>query len=105
MRIQHSELVRIYQMLMNVLSKNIMFGKEINFIYDFYWDVPIGERQDVLNKPELDIGSIEHDLERIKQCLQDNDPMPCHFRWLGSILIAVADTIEHSIQQGESTRL
>jgi len=75
------------------LNKNL--DREIAFSYDFYWDVPIGKRHKLHIEPKLDMGSIDHDVERIRQLISDsdplNDPLSEHFRWLGDILIAIAD--------------
>ena len=105
MKIQRSDLVKIYQLLMDALSQSDIFHNEIVFAYDYYWNVTIGERCDVYNAPKLDIGSIEYDLERVHQCIQNNAPMLNELRYLGNILIAIADTIEHRVQQGESNGL
>ena len=102
MKITHSDLIKIYKILMDALSQSDVFHTEIDFLYDYYWNIPIEKRQDVCITPELDIGSIGHDLERIQQCIQDNEPMHHHLRYLGNILIAVADTISHRFMQGES---
>ena len=107
MKICHSDLVKAYQVLMDALSKSDAYstsdttGKEFSFAYDYYWNVPIGKRYDIDNIPELDIGSIDHDLERISHCVQDNEPMYHHFRYFGNILIAIADTLEYRFSQGE----
>jgi len=97
MKIQYDDLDKIFQLLLNELYKNNSCCEEINFHYDFYWSVPVGKRQDVYNRPELDMGSIEHDLERIHKCILNNEPLPAHFRWLGNVLIAIADSIEDDI--------
>ena len=102
MRVLRSDLEKIFQMLMDSFFKNDMCHKEFVFNYDFYWTPPVGKRDDLYNKPELHIGSIIHDLERINHCILDNEPMLEHFRYLGNTLIAMADTIEHCIYQSES---
>jgi len=102
MKIKHSDLVQIYQILTTTLSKNEILQGEANFLYDFYWVPAPGERHDLYSKPELTIGSIAHDLERLSQCVTDNEPMIEHFRYLGNVLIAIADTLQHRIFKGES---
>jgi len=100
MKIQHSDLVNIYKLLMDALWRSDI--KEIEFFYDYYWNVSLGARHDIYNDPVFDMGSIEHDLERIHQCIADKEAMTAHFRWLGNILIAISDTIDHQFERGES---
>jgi len=102
MKINHSDLVKIYQMIMDALSKNEYLQRDAPFLYDFYWTPALGERHGLYNKPELTIGSIAHDLERISECLAENEPVIEHFRYLGNVLIAIADTLQHRIFQGDS---
>ena len=92
MKIKHSELKQVFTMLMDLLPKNE--SDEIELHYDYYWNLPVGTRHDICETPELDIGSINHDLERIRECLEDNAPMPHHFRYLGNILISISDSMQ-----------
>jgi len=113
MKIQYSDLIKIFEMLINALAKGNYYqadedvNKEFDFLYDFYWlFLNDEERYDLSNEPkELGVGSIEHDLERILQCIQDNDPMFEHFRYLGNVFIAMADTIKYRFYQGEGIGL
>ena len=94
MKIKHSDLRRIFNMLMDSIPENL--GDEIELLYDYYWNVSVGTRHIVENEPELDMGSLDHDLERLQQSLQNNDPMYSDFRYLGNILIAIEDTVAPS---------
>ena len=113
MKIKHSELIEAFQMLMTALSKSDYYSqseyeemKEFDFsLYDFYWTASFEARYDLENNPKMGLGSIDHDIERIIQCIADNEPMAHHFRCLGDILIAIADTIEYRICQGKSIGL
>ena len=105
MNLQQSELLQICHTLINALFNNVAFQNDKSLLYDMYWTSSFEERYDLYNKPELTIGSITHDLERLTQCLNENNPMLEHFRYLGNILIAIADTIQHRINQGESIGL
>ena len=107
MRVKHAELTKIYQILMDALADSDIISKDndIDFFYDYYWSISLGERHNLNSQPELDIGSIAHDLERIRQCISDNDPVSEQFRWLGNVLIAIADTFNHHINQGKSIGL
>jgi hypothetical protein len=85
MKILHSELVSICNILLDALSKsdvceiNSEDSKEFVFQYDFYWEPE--ERHTLHGEPkEMHIGSVAHDLERIKQCIQTKDPMHHDFR-------------------------
>jgi hypothetical protein len=69
-------------------------SKALDISYDFYWSVPLGTRDNIIEKVENDIGSIDHDIERLIQLLEENEPNTHHFRYLGNVLIAVADTLE-----------
>jgi len=97
MKITPSELSKICKILLDALEDGeICFhpkGKdeEIIFCYDYYWDT--WNRDKVFDDPETCIGSIEHDLERIRQLLQGEHPLSEYFRWLGSVFIAIADTL------------
>ncbi|MCL2571927.1 MAG: hypothetical protein FWE11_05945 [Defluviitaleaceae bacterium] len=102
MKIRHSDLIQIYQMLVCALFKNEVLQNEVTLLHDLYWTPAVGERHDLYNNPELTIGSIAHDLERISQCIDDKEPVLQHFRYLGNVLIAIADTIQHRNNQGES---
>jgi len=98
MKIKLTDLTRIHQVLTDAFLKDKTIQSEVAFLYDFYWTPSLGERHDLYNKPELTIGSIAHDLERISQCLADNEPMLEYFRYLGNILIAIADTAQQGNQ-------
>jgi len=67
--------------------------KEIELPYDFYWSVPVGTRDNVYKEVENDIGSIVHDLERLAQCVEDEMAFSNEFRYLGNVLIAIADAM------------
>ena len=101
MKIKQSDLRKIFDMLMDYIPKSM--GDEIEFHYDYYWDVSVAERQDVDNEPVITMGSIDHDLERLFQCLQDNDPINSHFRWLGNVLIAMEESLAPSRIYGNLT--
>ena len=100
MKIDLENIENSFYQLMKYLTNCELFqegctsSKEIDLAYDFYWSVPIGHRFNIHETIENDIGSIDHDVERIKQCLLDNEPNTQHFRYLGNIMIAIADTLE-----------
>jgi len=105
MIIQHSDLVKSYQLLMDALSRSDIFHKEIRLSYDYYWDTSPRSKDDIYVDPKPTMGSIEHDIERVHQLISDKDISPAHFRWLGNVLIAISDTILYQVEQGESIGL
>jgi len=105
MKIKYTELNKAYQILMHALEEGIIgpldqmsssgetADKEISFSSDYYWNVPIGERHNLNSEPKLDMGSIDHDIERILQLNDGDYPIHHHLRWLGDILIAISDEL------------
>jgi len=100
MKISVKTLESVFQLLMGALGETgVVLGSrspEIEFLYDFYWSVPMGKRHNVLEFIENDIGSIDHDIERLNSCVLDKELNSHHFRYLGNVLIAIADTLEGS---------
>jgi len=92
MKIRYCDLIEISQILNNFLSSGRCHDEDFDILYDFYW--VSGERWDLQKQPELLCGSIEHDIERIIECIQEKEPMSQHFRYFGNVLIAIADTLE-----------
>jgi len=111
MIVKNSDLVKVFGMLIDALSKsdtyqmNKINNDEFELLYDFYWTPPINERYALENTTDWHVGSISHDLERITACLHYNEPMIDHFRYLGNILIAIADTISYQVSQGDGVGL
>jgi len=69
-------------------------GREIELPYDFYWSVPLGMRGGVYEAVKNNMGSIVHDLERLAQCVEDEMAFSNEFRYLGNVLIAIADSMD-----------
>ena len=122
MKIKYSELDRAFQILMDALKEGIIYpsnqigsvpdddfahlldkklDKEICFRNDYYWTVLIGERHNLYNEPKLGMGSIDHDLEIIHKLISGDYPLSEHFRFLGDILIALADEFGNCNEQGD----
>ena len=98
MNISMETLNRVFQILICKMKESEQ-SQSINTLevvipYDYYWSTPMGARANVLKPVENDIGSIEHDIERLIQCVSDEDPNSHHFRYLGNVLIAIADALE-----------
>jgi len=102
LKISYSDLVKIFKTLSDALEEGAFdpfdksAGKEVAFVYDYYWDVPSDKRYCLQNEPKLDVGSLSHDIERVRQLIEDGEehfPLSEHFRWLGGVLIAMADTL------------
>jgi len=107
MKIRHTDLTKVFHTLMDALEAGEVLGHnksnsgEFTFTEDFYWDIMEQERYDLHAAPKPTIGSTAHDLERILQLLSDDDldnsPLPQHFKWLGDVLIAMADKMNSCV--------
>jgi hypothetical protein len=60
---------------------------------DLYWELPSRQMYDPLNLPEdFALGSLEHDLERVEQIVDDPTlAVRNGLQWLGALLRAVGD--------------
>ena len=92
MKLQLSNLEKIFQLLIEAAKKTNCEG--LDFSYNFYKTIFSPERANLYESSDAVIGSIDHDIERLYQCLSDSEPMREHFRYLGNILIALSDTLD-----------
>jgi len=115
MKVKHSDLAEMFQILMDELEENdcnrlhkSADGEFVFDYYDYYWEIPLGQRGDAHNKPkELHIGSIDFDLELMHKLILEEDAdigsVSAHYRWLGNILIAMADTMDYHFDRRASS--
>ena len=92
MKLQLEILEDAFHLLMDALKKKGCTQMECP--YDFYW-IPLSKTRHRIDKdPDIVIGSIEHDLERLIQCISDSEPMREHAKYLGNVLIALSDALD-----------